>query len=82
MSILHENRLVAPKHDHFHEVEEHAVQFVRTQRQNGIPVSCNNIKIGTREVAKMLPVNTAYQELKAKMLPVNPVRPVQNGVYE
>jgi hypothetical protein len=51
-----------PKHGHFLEVEEQVVQFVCTQRQTGIPVLCDIIKLRAWEIMKMLPVNTAYQE--------------------
>jgi hypothetical protein len=54
-----------PKHGRFHEAEEQVVQSVRIRRQNGIPVLCDIIKLRAREVAKMLPVNTVYQEFKA-----------------
>jgi hypothetical protein len=53
-----------PKHGHFHEVEEQVVQFVCTQRQNGIPPSCDIINLRAQEIAKMLPVNSSYQEFK------------------
>jgi hypothetical protein len=55
-----------PKHGCFHEDEEQVVQFVSTQRQNGLPVS-HNIKVRAREIMKMLPVNTAYQEFEVSM---------------
>jgi hypothetical protein len=54
-----------PKYICFHGVEEQVVQFVCTQIQNGIPVLCDIIKLRARDIAKMLPVNTAYQEFKA-----------------
>jgi hypothetical protein len=64
MSILHENRSVAQNMVAFMKLKNKLFSLYAL-KNNGIPVSCDIMKLNAQEIAKILPVNTAYQEFKA-----------------
>lgn len=52
-----------PKHGRFQEIEKQVVDFVKVQRANGMPISCEAIQYKAREIAKTF--NLTQRDFKA-----------------